>query len=176
MFQVIFRNFSDAPRKRRPVLTFRSKGPTLDCEWRVHFMSFKYLKNILPAAVLVSLGALVLSGCASDPNKMGVTNPNQPGPAAGRAVGGAVGGVVGNTAGFVAGVGEGAAAVTGKVFNTRTHVVRQWQYVTTSDGRTIQVPVDIVVDENGVPLKSAPAPKAKEEADHESLSGKAKEK
>ncbi|NCC83150.1 MAG: flagellar motor protein MotB [Clostridia bacterium] len=138
-------------------------------------MSFKNFRNLFQIAAMVSAAVLVLSGCASDPNKMGVTNPNQPGPAAGRAVGGAVGGVVGNTAGFVAGVGEGAAAVTGNVFNTRTHVVRQWQYVTTSDGRTIQVPVDIVVDENGVPLKSAPAPKDKE-AEHESLSGKAKEK
>jgi len=53
--------------------------------------------------------------------------------------------------------------------------VRQWQYVTTSDGRTVRVPVDIVVDEYGVPLKSAPAPKAKA-AEHESLSGKSKEK
>src|SRR5574344_752742 len=140
-------------------------------------MSFKYLKNILPAAVLVSLGALVLSGCASDPNKMGVTNPNQPGPAAGRAVGGAVGGVVGNTAGFVAGVGEGAAATTGKVFNNRTYVVRQWQTVTTHDGRTVQVPVDVVVDENGIPLKAAKIPpQTPVSQDKDSLSGKAKQK
>lgn len=94
-----------------------------------------------------------LSGCASDPNKMGVTNASQPGPAAGRAVGGSIGGVVGNTAGFVVGVGEGAAAMTGHVFNNRTYVVRQWRTVTTSDGRTVQMPVDVVVDENGVPIK-----------------------
>jgi hypothetical protein len=143
-------------------------------ERRIDVMKFMELKSLVMVAALGSAGLLFLSGCATDPNKLGVTNPRQPGPAAGRVVGGAVGGVVGNTAGFVAGVGEGAAAVTGEVFNTRTHVVRQWQYVTTSDGRTVRVPVDIVVDEYGVPLKSAPAPKAQEK--HESLSGKSKEK
>ncbi len=98
--------------------------------------------------------SLLSAGCSTNPNTMGITNPQQPGPAAGRVVGGAIGAVVGNTAGFVTGIGEGAAAMTGEVFDNRTYVVRQWQTVTTADGRTVQIPVDIVVDENGIPLKS----------------------
>ncbi len=102
---------------------------------------------------ILAVAALVC-GCASDPNKMGVTNPTQPGSAAGRVTGAAIGGVVGNTAGFVAGVGEGIAAATGKVFNDRTYAVRQWQIITMPDGRTIRKPVDTRVDEYGEPLNS----------------------
>jgi len=98
---------------------------------------------------------LVLTGCQSDPNTLGVTNPNQPGPQAGRATGAVVGGVAANTAGFVVGTGEGVAAATGKVFNNRSYSVRKWETITTEDGRTIQVPVDIWVDENGVPIRSS---------------------
>ncbi|MBQ7590683.1 MAG: flagellar motor protein MotB [Verrucomicrobia bacterium] len=136
------------------------------------------MKQNLSQILFAALAAAVFTaGCASDPNKMGITNPQQPGPAAGRTVGGAVGGVVGNTAGFVAGVGEGAAAATGQVFNNRTYVVRQWQTVTTADGRVVQVPVDVVVDENGIPLQSVHIPADKENGNSvESLSGKAKQR
>ena len=83
---------------------------------------------------------------------MGVTNPQQPGPAAGRAVGAGVGAVGGNVAGAVVGVGEGMAASAAAPFDTTTRVVRRWRTETTSDGRTIQVPEEIIVDQHGRPV------------------------
>ena len=83
---------------------------------------------------------------------MGVTNPQQPGPAAGRAVGAGVGAVGGNVAGAVVGVGEGIVAGATAPFDNTTRVVRRWRTETTSDGRTIQVPEEIVVDQNGRPV------------------------
>ncbi|MBP5760474.1 MAG: flagellar motor protein MotB [Verrucomicrobia bacterium] len=133
-------------------------------------------QNLFQILFAALAAAVFTAGCASDPNIMGVTNPRQPGPAAGRTAGAAVGGVVGNTAGFVAGFGEGAAAATSEVFNNRTYVVRQWQTVTTADGRVVQVPVDVVVDENGIPLQSVHIPADKASGNSvEPLSGKARE-
>jgi hypothetical protein len=100
---------------------------------------------------------LVLAGCARDPNRIGVTNQRQPGPAAGRAVGTGVGAVGGNVAGAVVGFGEGVGQGAAQSFDNTTRVVRRWRTETTADGRTIQVPEDIVVDEQGRPVK-APAP------------------
>ena len=54
-------------------------------------------------------------------------------------------------------VAEGTAAAAKMPFNNTRRVVRQWRQETTSDGRTIQVPVDIEVDAYGRPVK---APKA----------------
>jgi len=104
-------------------------------------------------------GALVLglAGCARDPNRIGVTNQRQPGPAAGRAVGTGVGAVGGNVAGAVVGFGEGVGQGAAQSFDNTTRVVRRWRTETTADARTIQVPEDIVVDEHGRPVK-APAP------------------
>ena len=98
-----------------------------------------------------------LIGCASDPNRPGITDPRQPGPAVGHAVGATVGAVGGNAVGAVVGVAEGGAAAAIIPFNNTRRVVRQWRQETTSDGRTIQVPVDIEVDTYGRPIK---APKA----------------
>ncbi len=102
-------------------------------------------QNFSSAAALFSL---FLLGC-SDPNRLGVTSTTQPGPVAGRAIGGAVGVVGGNVAGGVVGVGEGVVAGAKKPFDNKTTVVRRWKTVVTADGRTIQVPEDIVVNENG---------------------------
>ena len=93
-------------------------------------------------------------GCANDPNRPGLTNPRQPGPALGQAVGATVGAVGGNAAGAVVGVGEGATAAAKAPFNNTRRVIRQWRQETTTDGRVIQVPVDIEVDAYGRPLKT----------------------
>lgn len=55
-------------------------------------------------------------------------------------------------AGAVVGVGEGFAAAASVPFNNTRRVVRTWRQETTSDGRTIQVPVDIEVDQYGRPI------------------------
>ncbi len=110
------------------------------------------------STMLPALATVILAGCASDPNRPGLTNPRQPGPAIGRGVGSAVGAVGGNVAGAVVGVGEGIAAAGKVPFDNTRRVVRTWRQETTSDGRTIQVPVDIEVDQYGRPLS---APKAK---------------
>ncbi len=99
----------------------------------------------------------LLVGCASDPNRPGLTDPRQPGPAVGQAAGATVGAVGGNAVGAVVGVAEGTTAAARVPFNKTRRVVRQWRQETTSDGRVIQVPVDIEVDAYGRPLK---APKA----------------
>lgn len=105
------------------------------------------------AALLLGAG-----GCARDPSNIGVTNPSAPGPAAGRAVGAGVGTVGGNAAGAVVGIGEGVAHGASVPFNNTTRVVRRWRTETTSDGRTIQVPEDIVVDQYGRPVHAVPPP------------------
>jgi hypothetical protein len=111
-------------------------------------------------AMLACGGAafLGLAGCATDPNRIGVTNQRQPGPAAGRAVGTGVGAVSGNVAGAVVGFGEGVGQGAAQSFDNTTRIVRRWRTETTADGRTIQVPEDIVVDEQGRPVKAPPAP------------------
>lgn len=111
--------------------------------------------------ILRSLGTgLILTsllGCASDPNQPGITDPRQPGPAVGQAVGATVGALGGNAVGAVVGVAEGTSAAAQMPFKNTRRVVRQWHQEITSDGRTIQVPVDIEVDAYGRPIK---APKA----------------
>lgn len=101
--------------------------------------------------------ALHLAGCARDPNRITTTNPYHPGPASGRVVGATAGVAAGNVAGAVVGTGEGFAAGASAPFHKTTRVVRTWRMETTVDGRTIQVPVDTVVDENGRPV-NAPSP------------------
>ncbi|AHF91933.1 flagellar motor protein MotB [Opitutaceae bacterium TAV5] len=99
-----------------------------------------------------TLVAVLLTGGCATHNDGRITNPDQPGPAIGNAAGAVVGAVAGNAAGAVVGVGEGVAWQTKEVFNNDHQVVRRWQTVTTSDGRTVQVPVEIAVDKYGVPL------------------------
>lgn len=121
--------------------------------------------KITMAAVAGGMTLLLgAGGCArdKDPSLIGVTNPKTPGPATGRAVGAGVGAVGGNVAGGVAGFGEGVAHAASAPFNNTTRVVRRWRTETTADGRTIQVPEDIVVDEYGRPVNppaSTPAKK-----------------
>ncbi|MDR1281762.1 MAG: flagellar motor protein MotB [Opitutaceae bacterium] len=111
------------------------------------------IKHKALAASVAMLPALFCFGCASANSDARLTNPRQPGPVLGNAVGAVTGAVAGNVAGAVVGVGEGFAAQSAKAFDNDRRVVRQWQTVRTSDGRTIQIPVEIEVDENGLPLK-----------------------
>jgi hypothetical protein len=109
--------------------------------------------NMIHLGLCAALAAVGLgSGCASDPNKIGVTNKRQPGPAAGHAVGGAVGAVRGNVAGAIVGFGEGVEAGSRKAFDNTARVVRRWRTETTPDGRTIQIPEDVLVDEYDRPI------------------------
>lgn len=108
--------------------------------------------------VLAGAAALISTGCTSQNADSRLTNSHQPGPVVGNAVGTVVGAVGSNAVGAVVGVGEGAAAATKATFNNERRVVRTWRTETTSDGRTIQVPVEVEVDENGRPIGE---PKAK---------------
>ena len=96
--------------------------------------------------------ALLFTGCGTSH-----TSPYQPGPVAGQAVGYGAGTVVGNVAGFGVGAVQGTAYGIGQSFNPNYHAVRYWRTETTADGRTIQVPYDIMVDQYGRPAKM-PAP------------------
>jgi hypothetical protein len=95
--------------------------------------------------------ALLTSGCSTTDGRS-ATNPQHPGPAIGQGVGQAVGVVGGNVVGAVYGVGEGVVSGVQKPFTNEPHVVRVWHTETTSDGRTIQVPQDILVDQYGRPV------------------------
>ena len=94
-----------------------------------------------------------LCGCATERGSR-VTNQNAPGPQVGKAVGTGVGAVVGNVVGAGVGVVEGSVTAVGDVFDPKpTRIVRHWKTESTSDGRTIEVPVDYLVDEQGRVIK-----------------------
>ena len=99
-----------------------------------------------------ALPVLIFTGCNTANPDARITNRKQPGPAVGNAVGAAVGAVGANVTGVVVGAAEGAAAATKSTFTNERRVVRTWRTETTSDGRTIQVPVEIEVDANGRPI------------------------
>lgn len=108
------------------------------------------LRTVWIAGSLAGLTAL-MSGCSTTDGKS-ATNPNHLGPAIGQGVGTGVGVVGGNVVGGVVGLGEGVAAGAKKPFTNEPRVVRTWRTETTSDGRTIQVPYDILVDQYGRPI------------------------
>jgi hypothetical protein len=100
---------------------------------------------------------LGVAGCKTRDTGVRVTNQNSPGPKAGTAVGTGVGAVAGNVAGAGVGVVEGTVDAASYVFEPQpTRVVRHWKTETTADGRTIQVPVDYLVDEQGRVIKEVP--------------------
>lgn len=109
------------------------------------------LRTVWIVGSLAGLAAL-MSGCSTTDGKS-ATNPTQPGPAVGQSVGMAVGTVGGNVVGAAVGVVEGTAAGAKKPFTNEPRVVRTWRTETTSDGRTIQVPYDILVDQYGRPIE-----------------------
>jgi hypothetical protein len=99
------------------------------------------------------LATLAVAGCSSDQTG----SPYHPGPVAGTVIGEGAGVVAGNAVGFAGGVVTGAIDGTRKVLNPSYRMVRYWKTTTTPDGRTIQVPYDILVDEYGRPAHM-PAP------------------
>jgi len=112
------------------------------------------MKNTYIITTFTGLLALAAAtGCNSD--KTG--SPYHPGPVAGAAVGTGVGVVAGNTIGFGAGVVGGTVSGTKAVLDPSYHMVRYWKTESTADGRTIQVPYDILVDQYGRPV-NMPAP------------------
>jgi hypothetical protein len=118
-------------------------------------MKTKNLRMVC-SALAVWLAAMAAGGCASKRDGR-MVNTRQPGPAIGTAVGATAGAVAGNVAGAVVGAGEGFAGASATAFNSDRRVVRSWRTETTADGRTIQVPVEIEVDEFGRPLGGAAA-------------------
>jgi hypothetical protein len=103
---------------------------------------------------VTSFVILSTTGCRSD---YSAGNPYQPGSPAGKAVGAGVGTVAGNAAGFGVGVAQGTVQGFGNAFDPKYHMVRYWRTETTPDGRTIQVPYDVLVDQYGRPAVM-PAP------------------
>jgi len=108
------------------------------------------LRSVSVFGGLLGLAGL-MSGCSTTDGKAS-TNPNHPGPAIGQSAGIAVGTVGGNVVGAATGFVEGAASGAKAPFTNEPRVVRVWRTETTSDGRTVQVPYDILVDEYGRPL------------------------
>lgn len=100
-----------------------------------------------------ALPLLLAAACVSDPNRVTITNPHQPGPAVGQTLGAGVGAVGGNAAGAVVGFTEGAVGAAKVPFDNTKRVVRRWRTESTPDGRLVQVPEDFEVDAYGRPLK-----------------------
>lgn len=110
---------------------------------------FSFLAANIAAFLLVA----ATTGCRSND----VGSPYHPGPAAGTAIGIGAGAVAGNVVGFGAGVVQGTVAGTASALDPSYRMVRYWKTETTADGRTIQVPYDVLVDQYGRPVKT-PAP------------------
>jgi hypothetical protein len=109
--------------------------------------------NLLPITAIAGLLAVFATGCSS--NQSG--SPYHPGPVAGTVVGQGVGTVAGNVIGFAGGAVVGTVDGTKRVLDPSYRMVRYWKTETTPDGRTIQVPYDVLVDEYGRPA-NMPAP------------------
>src|ERR1019366_5237863 len=122
------------------------------CPEKLERFAMKNTSVISAFAGLLALAAA--TGCRTD---YGTGSPYQPGPTAGKAVGAGVGTVAGNVAGFGVGVVQGTTHGIANTFDPSYHLVRYWKTETTPDGRTIQVPYDILVDQYGRPAKM-PAP------------------
>jgi hypothetical protein len=114
----------------------------------------KSYRLFLIALVSLSSG-LLLVGCSR--TDYGTGSPYHPGPVAGKEVGNAVGVTAGNVAGFGVGAVEGVAHGVAAPFDPSYRMVRYWRTERTPDGRTVQVPYDVMVDQYGRPVKM-PAP------------------
>jgi hypothetical protein len=111
----------------------------------------------IPLLVASAAGLLVLASVTGCRTNYGTGSPTQPGPVVGKGVGSGAGVVAGNAVGFGAGVVSGAAAGYNHAMDPSYHMVRYWRTETTPDGRTIQVPYDVMVDQYGRPMMM-PAP------------------
>jgi len=109
--------------------------------------------NVLPISAFSILLTALATGCSSSQSG----SPYHPGPVVGTVVGQGVGAVAGNVIGFAGGTVVGTVDGTKKVLDPSYRMVRYWKTETTADGRTIQVPYDVLVDEYGRPA-NMPAP------------------
>jgi hypothetical protein len=114
----------------------------------------KFYRPILTAFAALSCG--LLTGCTAT-DDYGSTSPYHPGPVAGKTAGNAVGVAAGNAVGFGVGAVEGVGHGMAAPFDPSYHMVRYWRTETTADGRTIQVPYDLLVVQYGRPV-IMPAP------------------
>ncbi len=111
--------------------------------------------NCRNAGVCAGMLAIVAAtGCRTD---YGAGSPYQPGPVVGKTVGNGVGVVAGNVAGVGVGAVEGTVHGVASTIDPSYRTVTVWKTETTADGRTIQVPHDILVDQYGRPA-AMPAP------------------
>jgi hypothetical protein len=111
----------------------------------------------IPCLVAGTAGLLALAAAAGCRTDYGPGSPSQPGPVVGKNVGTGAGVVAGNAVGLGTGVVAGTAAGYNAAMDPSYHMVRYWRTETTPDGRTIQVPYDVLVDQYGRPVKM-PAP------------------
>lgn len=109
------------------------------------------MKRVSLSFVLLASATALLTGCTT--RDASATNLKHPGPAIGTAVGSAAGAVAGNVAGAVVAGAQGAGNAFKAPFTNERRVVRTWRTETTADGRTIQVPVEIEVDQHGRPIQ-----------------------
>ena len=124
---------------------------------RLESQARKFLIFMKPQSCIVIVSVSILisgTGCRTD---YGDTSPYHPGPVVGKTAGVTVGVVAGNAAGLGVGVVEGVAHGVAAPFDPTYHMVRYWRTETTPDGRTIQVPYDVLVDQYGRPVHM-PAP------------------
>lgn len=112
--------------------------------------SYRIIFGILPLASI-----LFVTGCAS--TEYGHTSPYHPGPTVGKNIGVAAGVVAGNAIGLGVGAVEGTAQGLAAPFDPSYRMVRHWKNETTADGRSIQVPYNVLVDKYGRPV-NMPAP------------------
>lgn len=108
------------------------------------------LPALAKAVLLPCCFGLLQCGCTTEGHSL--TSPYHPGPVVGETIGNGVGVVAGNVAGVGVGAAEGLAKGAAAPFDNTRRVVRRWRTETTPDGRTIQVPEDILVDGNGRPV------------------------
>ena len=118
----------------------------------------------------LALPVIWFTGCNSASRDARITNPNSPGRLSATRVGTAVGAVGSNVVGGVVRSRRRGRRRDEENFHQRASCHPHLAHGNTSDGRTIKVPVEIEVDENGKPIRNpataatpadpAPAPKS----------------
>jgi hypothetical protein len=114
----------------------------------------RQINLIFFSGALVVVAVIFSTGCSTD---YGTTSPYHPGPVVGKTIGNATGVVAGNAVGLGVGAVEGVARGAVAPFDPSYRMVRYWRTETTADGRTVQVPYDVLVDQYGRPV-DMPAP------------------
>lgn len=102
--------------------------------------------------ILPLVAATATIGCRTTAPEARMHNQQSPGAVVGNAIGAVAGAVGSNVAAGGTGVIEGAAEAAKATYTNEHRIIRTWRTETTADGRTIQVPVETEVDENGRPV------------------------